>query len=54
MLYRIIEPLKEGEKVQYLGAYVLQWNRGNRPEPTVGFVEATEEEIRAELNEGKK
>lgn len=50
MLYRKIDPLKEGEEVQYLGAYLLRWNRGNRPEPTVGFVEAIEEEIRAELN----
>lgn len=50
MLYRIIKPPKDGDKVQFVGVYVLKWNEveGRIDQPTVGFVEATNEEIREE------
>jgi len=39
MLYKRVE-LKEGNEVQYLGVYVLRWQR-EWGEPSVGFVETT-------------
>lgn len=45
MLYTMIE-LPSDEPVQYVGVYVLKW--GQVGEPTVGFREATPEEISAE------
>ena len=56
MLYRKVDPLEEGVSIQYVGVYVLAWRRvlnGKIKKPTVGFVAATEEEIRAELKEKK-
>lgn len=50
MLYRIIKPPKDGDEVQFVGVYVLKWNEveGRIDQPTVAFVEATNEEIREE------
>lgn len=50
MLYRIIKPPKDGDEVQFVGVYVLKWNEveGRIDQPTVAFVEATDEEIRKE------
>ena len=46
MSYKIIDPLKDGNKVQYVGVYVLRW----KPEwgiPSVGFVtDDTEDKLR--------
>lgn len=39
--YRMISPLTEGTPVQYLGVYVLRWQRGWGT-PEVGFVETEE------------
>jgi len=37
-LYRKIEPLKEGQLVNYVGVYVVQW-KPSMGVPTVGFIE---------------
>ncbi len=42
-LYRMVEPLFEGEPVQYLGCYILKW--GKVTEAEVGFVEAEDGEL---------
>ena len=49
MLYKIIEPLKEGDEVVYVGTYVTRW--GKDVEPTIGFVPATKEDIEQVLKE---
>ena len=49
MLYKMISPLKEGDEVQYVGVYVLRWNKTEEPE--VGFVPASQKEIRKEFED---
>lgn len=39
MLYKKIEPLTEGDEVQYIGVYVLRWRDVDLSNP-VGFVQA--------------
>jgi hypothetical protein len=45
MLFKMIE-LPSDEPVQFVGVYVLRWGQGG--EPTVGFREATPEEVATE------
>jgi len=42
MFYKRIE-LEEGVEVQFVGVYVLKW--GKTDKPTIGFREASDEEI---------
>ncbi len=52
MFYKRISELemRKGAEVQFVGVYVLKW--GELKQPTDGFVEATEEEIRKYLEQG--
>jgi len=43
-LFKIVEPLEEGDEVTYVGVYVLKWYRSPQ-EPTVGFTPASDEEV---------
>ena len=47
MLYKMID-LPSDQPVQFVGVYVMHW--GKESEPTVAFREATEEEIKAEVD----
>lgn len=50
MLYKRVE-LKEGEPVQFLGAYVLKWKNGHA-DPEVGFIEATRKDMEKAIENG--
>lgn len=52
MLFKIIYGPKDGDLVQYVGVYVLKWNKivGNTDKPEVAFREATKKEIEETLN----
>ena len=47
-LYRLVE-LPSDDPVQFVGVYTLRW--GKVDEPTVAFVEATDEEIQKAASE---
>ena len=46
MLYKRVD-LPSDEPVVFVGVYVLRW--GKADEPTVAFVEASDEDIQAEV-----
>ncbi len=43
MLYKAV-PLEDGEELQYLGVYVLKWQR-EWGDPAIGFVELDTESV---------
>ena len=52
--WEIIDPVKEGDEVVYLGVYVTRWNTDLMGEPKVGFVDVDDTEIDTLRSENAK